>query len=109
MIDFGVGLVPIAGDLFHAVFKANSRNYALLYQYLLQKARDSPVLEEPPKQSSLRRWFGSGHGAEEHGKPPSSSPSGPLSSPAVPSAHVTQPPAAQARPADVEAQFHYSR
>ena len=34
MIEFTVGLVPVLGDAFDAVFKANTRNTELLRRYL---------------------------------------------------------------------------
>lgn len=38
MLDFGIGLVPFAGDLADAMFKANSKNAWLLEDYLVKKA-----------------------------------------------------------------------
>lgn len=38
MLDFGIGLVPIAGDLADAMYRANSRNAWLLEEYLVKKA-----------------------------------------------------------------------
>ncbi|KAL7917912.1 hypothetical protein ACQKWADRAFT_305566 [Trichoderma austrokoningii] len=40
MLDFLVGLVPFLGDLVDAVFRANTRNAALLEEYLRQKGRN---------------------------------------------------------------------
>jgi len=60
-IDFGIGLIPILGDLADILFKANSRNYKLLYIYLEKKGREHPVQHSvQPKQSWARRWFGCG-------------------------------------------------
>ena len=36
-IDSGLGLVPLAGDAFDAIFKANILNYNLLADYIRQK------------------------------------------------------------------------
>lgn len=36
-IDSGLGLVPVAGDAFDALFKANIMNYDLLADFLRQK------------------------------------------------------------------------
>ena len=36
-IDSGLGLVPVAGDAFDALFKANIMNYELLADFLRQK------------------------------------------------------------------------
>jgi len=55
-IDFGIGLIPILGDIGDAIFKANSRNYALLYEHLSKKAHDHPVEVVVPEQR--RGWFG---------------------------------------------------
>ena len=39
ILDFAVGLVPILGDVADAVFKANTRNAALLYGHLKDRGR----------------------------------------------------------------------
>lgn len=39
VLDFGVGLVPFLGDVADAVFRANTRNAAILEEYLRQKGR----------------------------------------------------------------------
>jgi hypothetical protein len=36
-IDSGLGMVPVAGDAFDAMFKANVMNYNLLADYIRQK------------------------------------------------------------------------
>jgi hypothetical protein len=36
LLDYVVGLVPLAGDLFDAVFKANLKNVALLEKAVSQ-------------------------------------------------------------------------
>lgn len=36
-LDFGVGLMPLVGDMMDAVFKANTRNAVVLEKYLRQK------------------------------------------------------------------------
>lgn len=59
-IGFGIGLVPFIGDIADAIFKANSRNYALLYEFLHKKGLEHPVEAPPPRQPWLRRWFGRG-------------------------------------------------
>lgn len=45
LVDFGIGLVPFIGDLADAVFRANTRNAAILEQHLrergLKNLRDS--------------------------------------------------------------------
>ncbi|KAL5598807.1 hypothetical protein BROUX41_003859 [Berkeleyomyces rouxiae] len=41
MIDFGVGLVPFLGDVVDAVFRANTRNAALLEAHLREVGRKS--------------------------------------------------------------------
>ena len=38
MLDFGIGLIPIVGDLADAMFRANTRNAWLLDAYLTEKA-----------------------------------------------------------------------
>jgi len=42
LIEFTVGLVPVLGDAFDAVFKANTRNTRLLRKYLYKKLGDEP-------------------------------------------------------------------
>ena len=37
--DFGVGLVPVAGDLVDMIFKANTRNNILLERVLRERGR----------------------------------------------------------------------
>lgn len=39
LMDFGVGLVPVFGDVADAVFRANTRNATLLEEHLRQKGR----------------------------------------------------------------------
>ena len=39
LIDTGVGMIPIAGDLFDFAFKANIRNERLLMRWLEERAR----------------------------------------------------------------------
>lgn len=45
-IDFVGGLLPVVGDAFDVLFKANTRNTALLKHYL--EAQISPESAEPP-------------------------------------------------------------
>jgi len=60
-LDFGIGLVPVIGDIADAWFKCNTRNNVLLERYLREKGQKHPVAPPPPKQqSTLRRLFGSG-------------------------------------------------
>jgi hypothetical protein len=37
ILDFGIGLVPLLGDIADAVFRANTRNAVVLEKYLRQK------------------------------------------------------------------------
>jgi hypothetical protein len=50
MIETVIGSIPLAGDLFDAAFKANSRNLALLAQYQ----------SDPVKSRRGSRWFVAG-------------------------------------------------
>lgn len=45
-IDFAGGLLPVVGDAFDVIFKANTRNTALLRHYL--EAQLAPEPERPP-------------------------------------------------------------
>ena len=40
-IDGGFGVVPVVGDMFDAMFRANRRNVALLQQHLARQSRRS--------------------------------------------------------------------
>lgn len=42
LIEFVVGLVPVIGDAFDAVFKANTRNTQLLRNYLYKELGEEP-------------------------------------------------------------------
>ncbi len=42
LIEFIVGLIPVAGDAFDAVFKANTRNTKLLRHYLYRELGEEP-------------------------------------------------------------------
>jgi hypothetical protein len=59
-VDFGIGLVPVIGDIVDAWFKCNTRNNVLLERYLREKGQKHPAAPAPPKQSGLKKWFGSG-------------------------------------------------
>lgn len=37
MFDFGIGLIPIVGDLINVLYKCNSRNFVLLEKHLVKK------------------------------------------------------------------------
>lgn len=62
-LDFGIGLVPIIGDLADAWFKCNTRNNILLERFLRERGQKHPAPPPEPKQSTMRRWFGSGPSA----------------------------------------------
>jgi hypothetical protein len=47
LIEFTVGLIPILGDAFDAVFKANTRNTELLRRYLYSELGEEPKLAFP--------------------------------------------------------------
>src|SRR5208282_3845948 len=73
MIDFGVGLVPVLGDLADAWFKCNTRNNILLERFLRERGSKNPVVPPPPpvnKQSTVRGLFGAGPNApgNHHGE-----------------------------------------
>src|SRR5579859_1825167 len=59
-LDFGIGLIPVIGDLADAWFKCNTRNNVLLENYLRERGLKNPAAPPPPKQSTIRRWFGTG-------------------------------------------------
>ena|SRR5271170_1307757 len=65
VIDFGVGLIPVLGDLVDAWFKCNTRNNILLERYLRERGQKHPAPPPPPptKQSTIKRWFGTGSNA----------------------------------------------
>lgn len=43
LAGLGIGLIPLLGDIALAVFKANSRNAALLEEFLVRRANTNPV------------------------------------------------------------------
>jgi hypothetical protein len=49
LLDFGIGLVPIIGDIADALYRANTRNAWLLEMYLVKKAEAQRrgVVEDP--------------------------------------------------------------
>jgi len=98
-IGFGIGLVPFFGDIADAIFKANSRNYALLYEFLHKKGLEHPVEAPPPKQPWLRRWFGHGPDAAAAAATSTHEPS----SQATASTNATAPSTAGAPPVPVSA------
>src|SRR5271170_3812762 len=61
--DFGIGLIPVVGDLADAWFKCNTRNNILLERFLRERGAKHPAPPPPPKQSTIRRWFGPGPSA----------------------------------------------
>ena len=61
--DFGIGLIPVVGDLADAWFKCNTRNNILLERFLRERGAKHPAPPPLPKQSRMRRWFGPGPSA----------------------------------------------
>ncbi|KAF9481940.1 hypothetical protein BDN70DRAFT_875732 [Pholiota conissans] len=65
-VSAGVGIIPFAGDIVLAVFKANSRNAALLEEFLRIRGEEfikmSGGTEHPEdqKKSGISGWFGRG-------------------------------------------------
>ena len=57
-IDFVLGLVPFLGDVADAVFRANTKNAALLEEMLMKRVR---AAEKGEKTERGRRGHGSGH------------------------------------------------
>lgn len=47
MIEFVLGIVPVFGDVFDAVFKANTRNTELLRHYLYRQLGEQPPWRFP--------------------------------------------------------------
>jgi hypothetical protein len=56
LLDIGLGSIPVVGDLFDAVFKANTRNLQLLQQVQEHHRRGEPV----PSGPSVRWLIGLG-------------------------------------------------
>jgi hypothetical protein len=40
IMDFGIGLVPLVGDIGDMLFRANTRNAVVLKDYLYEKAKE---------------------------------------------------------------------
>lgn len=49
MFDFGIGLIPIVGDLINIMYKCNSRNFILLEQFLIKKYLLGATIPDPLK------------------------------------------------------------
>lgn len=47
MIEFIVGMIPVFGDAFDAVYKANTRNTMILRHYLLKQLGEEPADKFP--------------------------------------------------------------
>lgn len=47
MFDFGIGLIPIVGDLINIMYKCNSRNFILLEQFLIKKYLLGETIQDP--------------------------------------------------------------
>lgn len=47
LIEFTMGLIPVLGDAFDAVFNANTRNTRLLRRYHYNELGDEPEQEFP--------------------------------------------------------------
>lgn len=92
-LDFGIGLVPVIGDIADAWFKCNTRNNVLLERYLREKGQKHPVAPSAAKQSTLGRWFRAGPDDSAEQPPVEAHPS--ATSSAVP---VTADPNATANP-----------
>lgn len=52
MLDFGLGLIPIVGDLINIAYKANTRNCILLEEHLKRKAGSHPLTSQAPNKSA---------------------------------------------------------
>ncbi|MFQ1699963.1 DUF4112 domain-containing protein [Loktanella agnita] len=46
-LDFAIGSIPIAGDIFDALYKANIRNYKALARNLEKRAASAREVKEP--------------------------------------------------------------
>jgi hypothetical protein len=42
ILEFGIGLVPVLGDVANALFRANTRNAVVLEKYLYNKGVNAP-------------------------------------------------------------------
>ncbi|CAN3355708.1 hypothetical protein DICA3_B13124 [Diutina catenulata] len=60
MFDFGIGLIPIVGDLCNIAYKCNSRNFILLEKYLVQKYSNSLPVSQKPDESFFDKRNGKG-------------------------------------------------
>ncbi len=47
LLDFFIGMIPIAGDIFDLLYNANIRNYRALERNLNQKAAGARIIETP--------------------------------------------------------------
>ncbi|GAA5877332.1 hypothetical protein JCM8547_003836 [Rhodosporidiobolus lusitaniae] len=53
IVGLGIGLVPLVGDLMLAVWKANSRNAALLEDFLIRRAAQHSTAEDVAGEEAL--------------------------------------------------------
>jgi hypothetical protein len=76
VLDFGLGLVPLVGDIADAIFRANTRNAWLLEMYLTKKMEAERVghVSDPelgkldvPTQPGARDYTGNQHKGKPHG------------------------------------------
>ncbi|PPQ76042.1 hypothetical protein CVT24_006671 [Panaeolus cyanescens] len=72
-ISAGVGFVPLVGDVILAMYKANSRNAALLEEFLRIRGEEfikaGGVIEEAPKKSFWGRGSGPGNKSAKQATP----------------------------------------
>lgn len=75
-LDFGLGLVPLLGDIADAIFRANTRNAWLLEVYLTKKMEAERVghVSDPelgklnvPTRPGASQYAGNQHSATSHG------------------------------------------
>lgn len=52
LLDFGIGLIPIVGDLINIMYKCNSRNFILLEKHLIKKYEGTNHAAEPTKATT---------------------------------------------------------
>lgn len=100
LLDFGIGLLPILGDIADAVYKANTRNAAVLEKYLRKKGAAAlkaqgqvvPAID-PSDPDEYDK-----HMVEQHGPPPEYSAAPSLTQGAAQQTgqvHISQPPQAR--------------
>lgn len=65
LVQFGIGIFPLVGDYMDGVYKANSRNVAILEQELIKRVQERSGVHPPGKRSNIPGLDRKGRGNDE--------------------------------------------